>query len=296
VSPFSLRSPNWVLVLPLLACGCKESGSKHPIFDAAFAGDVAKVREALDAEPDLVHAGKAIRTGDKFVGYRNTDSGRTPLHFAALGGHLPVAELLLERGAKADALASTRYSANEQPIHYAAMGRHLAILQLLVNKGADVRARGNRSNSTCLHYVFVDIDPYLPEKKTASWTRDDNPRYKGNMGEKLDSTILWLLDNGVDVNAQDEAGNTALHHLAARGDNAGWETAQAMKLLIGRGADLHAKNKDGLSPQELIDTTARLKRESAEHQARWHAERATRPVVTRPVAPRTSITRPARKQ
>src|SRR5262249_576221 len=60
----------------------------------------------------------------------------TPLHQAALSGHVEVVGLLLERGADPNLAASDGIA----PLHYAAQAGHLEIAQMLVEHGANVNA------------------------------------------------------------------------------------------------------------------------------------------------------------
>lgn len=62
--------------------------------------------------------------------------GVTPLHMAAEMGHLEIAELLTQRGAKLDARTST----DSQHIHQAAINKHDEVA-LLLELGADVNCR-----------------------------------------------------------------------------------------------------------------------------------------------------------
>jgi ankyrin repeat protein len=61
------------------------AAADHPIHHAAEAGDVARVRAFLDADPGLVHD--------------INRAGGHPLHCAVIGGSAAVATLLLDRGA-----------------------------------------------------------------------------------------------------------------------------------------------------------------------------------------------------
>src|SRR5439155_12832713 len=52
--------------------------------------------------------------------------------------------------------------------------------------------------------------------------------------------VKYLVDElHADVNSRDHEGNTALHHAAARGDNA------TIEFLVSRGSDVKALNRDG---------------------------------------------------
>jgi ankyrin repeat protein len=77
----------------------------HPIHVAAAAGDVAKVRELLDAEPQLVHRGDG--------------QGGTPLHRATAASQRAVMSLLLDRGADIHAVHG---AGPGSPAGYAAIG------------------------------------------------------------------------------------------------------------------------------------------------------------------------------
>jgi ankyrin repeat protein len=70
-----------VLSLALLLCRPACGGEIH---DAALRGDLEKVQALLKADPALVSS--------------KDDSGRTPLHAAAVVGHKDVVDLLCQHG------------------------------------------------------------------------------------------------------------------------------------------------------------------------------------------------------
>ena len=65
--------------------------------------------------------------------------GFTALHFACYFGQLEAARLLIEKGAKVDAVANN--ATQVMPLHSAASSRNLAAARLLVEHGAPVNAR-----------------------------------------------------------------------------------------------------------------------------------------------------------
>lgn len=54
--------------------------------------------------------------------------------------------------------------------------------------------------------------------------------------------VKSLISKGVDVNAKDEVGRTALHVAALQG------RPGVAQVLIANGADLHARDKEGCTP------------------------------------------------
>jgi ankyrin repeat protein len=92
---------------------------------AANAGNVARVRELLEENADLVHATDA--------------EGSTPLHCAAWKGHTDVAKALLDYGADVNAL-DQRTHRGGTPLHAAAHGNQRAVAALLLAHGADPAA------------------------------------------------------------------------------------------------------------------------------------------------------------
>ena len=102
--------------------------------------------------------------------------GRTPLISAALMGHLPVIEYLLEKGANIEAKDRVSYhwyatahasymniylwicQHGSTPLICGASNNSLPVVEYLVEKGADVEAKGNVSDvisSIWNHYKYV---------------------------------------------------------------------------------------------------------------------------------------------
>jgi uncharacterized protein len=103
-------------------------------YEAAALGDVARLRELLDADPSLL---------DAFG-----DDGFNALGLAIFFRHPEVARLLIERGA--DVVAPARNAMKVAPVHAAATQGDREMMQLLLERGADPNAR-QQMDYTPLH-------------------------------------------------------------------------------------------------------------------------------------------------
>ncbi|XP_063836754.1 poly [ADP-ribose] polymerase tankyrase [Ostrinia nubilalis] len=166
----------------LLACGADaRPDAHHPpadacanaaalrLLEAARTGDVETARSILCSRPRLVNC--------------RDEDGRhsTPLHFAAGYNRLPLAQLLLQRGADVHA----KDKGGLVPLHNACSYGHYEVTELLVAAGAGVNAAD-----------------------------------------------LWRF--------------TPLHEAAAKGK------ADIVRLLLKHGADPTRRNRDGLTPLQLV--------------------------------------------
>jgi ankyrin repeat protein len=94
------------------------------VFEAASLGDVNRLRELLEAEPELATA----RSDDDF----------TALHYAAFFDGPEAARLLLERGADVNAFADNDLGVH--PLNSAAAARRTGVARVLLEHGADATA------------------------------------------------------------------------------------------------------------------------------------------------------------
>ncbi len=102
--------------------------SLHPkldIFNASVAGEVSVVLDYLNRDPSLLE--------------QHSSDGWTPLHLAAFFGHSDLANALLDRGAKVDAVSTN--AMKNTPLHAAAAGGKTELVQLLLKRGANPNAR-----------------------------------------------------------------------------------------------------------------------------------------------------------
>ena len=178
------------------------TGGKHPNFigltAASWLGLEAVVRILLKEEVDV-----NIETKDETF-------GRTPLSYAAQGGHEAIVQQLLARGA--DIEAKDRFG--QTPLSFAAQGGHEAVVQQLLAQGADIEAKA-RAGRTPLSFAAM----------------------RGH-----EAVVQQLLARGADIEAKDRAGRTPLSYAAGRGDEA------VVQQLLARDADIEAKDEYGWTP------------------------------------------------
>ncbi len=142
---------------------------------AAKFGDDRDVEKALE------------QSLDNYVSLCNLD-GFTPMHFAAINGHLNIVKLLIAAGADRNAKASEK-KRNWTPIHYAAQFDHVKVVKLLIDAGVNKEIK-----------TGFGLTPLIVAAEFGSV-----------------ETLKFLLSVGADVNAQTVVDNhkmSALHYAA----------------------------------------------------------------------------------
>lgn len=126
------------------------------LLEAAWAGDVAKVRDVLYRKVELVNTPATKAFCRRHAAF---DEGVTPLHVAARGGRHDVVELLLSL--KADVHATSSRGATA--LHLAASGQHGTVVRLLMEHGARLDCRDERGHTPCdcARQVCNEEDPLL---------------------------------------------------------------------------------------------------------------------------------------
>ena len=197
-----------------------------PLLEAIKKDDVPTVRAVLGASQGHHEVNRSGATGDK------------PLTIAARRGNLAIVKLLIAHGAMVDIGKETD---DRTPLIAAAGQGHAEIVQYLIAQGADVNAKGK--GLTPLLIAFAErYSPLHPQ---------------GDAGK----TIRILLENGADVNVQDESwlktGRTPLMYAVMQGD------AALVQALLSKGARLELKNTNGetalsLARKEGLEYIAKL--------------------------------------
>jgi ankyrin repeat protein len=86
-------------------------------------------------------------------------NGWTPLHYAAINGHIEIAGLLLQNGAEVNAKDKN----GKTPLHWAAYRGHFDILHLLVENGADLEAQSNYGERALHVAAWMGDLPFIQE-------------------------------------------------------------------------------------------------------------------------------------
>ncbi len=173
--------------------GCNTLGdlrdlTKNSLLMAMRRGDAAGVK-------------RLIRQGADINSVAIESTGDFPLGMAAVGGHLPVVQYLVEMGADKD----TANNSGVTPLYFAAQGGSLEVVQYLLQEGADKNQ--------------ADIDGMTPLFIAAS-------------GGHL-AVVRYLVQQAADKNKANKHGVTALFVAARHGHLA------VVQYLVQEGADLN---------------------------------------------------------
>ncbi|RMJ19240.1 hypothetical protein CDV36_001057 [Fusarium kuroshium] len=160
--------------------------------------------------------------------------GVTPLHGAVLGGHEAVVNLLLLNGANANLMDEDGWT----PLHAAIVKKHSALQNQLApetqNKSRFVDQMHKRMNDENERALLEE----MAEKKSHGSTVVSGLRSAVNSGYR--QRVLALLDDGADIDAQDQIGDcTALTHAAWLGRD------DFVELLLENGADPNRREQHG---------------------------------------------------
>lgn len=245
-----------ILILILVL---SSAASAQDIFEAIRNGDLAKVKELVEKDPELIKARNARKS--------------TPLHVAVDAGHEPTARYLIEKGADLNAVNRNLWT----PLYYA---KNMEMAKLLLDNGADINF--DNPNITPLEIALLykrkDVAEYLLERgvtlpeagtmrgigflkrtlKSGSYKFLDkyiqqgfDPHFESeaqrnflHYAAESDSVELadYLINRGILPNKSDFFGFTPLHLAAWYGN------IQVVKLFVQKGLDINARTKDRKTP------------------------------------------------
>lgn len=199
---------------------------------------------------------------------KKNQTGSTALHYASQNGNVPLVQMLLSAGARADIpnadgetalhrvltnphhdvfrlLLKYQYQINvlnkqgQTPLAMSiANNDGFYVAELLANK-ANIQLK-NQQQQTLLHQLS---DYSVAYRYRTSLSADLSEQQLLNLisNNDISARIEWLLRHKIDINAQDDAGNTALHYLADQSEG------KLLQRLLQQKPDINRVNQQGNS-------------------------------------------------
>lgn len=217
--------------------GSVDKWGRTALHEAVFRGEVEVVRVLVDMGVDVNVRDNKGRTAlyelacNVFdIDYSFVRDVPVDLFFGKkMSRVLETVKFLIEKGANVNFVDDRGRTA----LHEAAARGELEVVRVLVNMGVDVNVRDNDGN-TALHILSSDRSLY-------DWRRQIRAIDTDSFDRRENRLIEWFLKNGVDVNARNNDGDTALHEAAFRG------RPGVVKALLEKGMniDINAQDKEG---------------------------------------------------
>jgi ankyrin repeat protein len=279
-SSYKIDNGNQIVATAICArADIAPKGGSTPLLFAARVGDLdsAKLLVAAganvdDAGPDgnsvlvvAAHSGQGKLAEfllDKGANPNASGGGYIALHVAVLTGDVELVKTLLAHGANPN-LRLTRGTpvlrdnvelhlrdalAGATPFFLAAKFVEVDMMRSLAAAGADIRFGLNDGTTPLMAAAGVGWMGASRTKKR--YTRRETVTSAAGPpppdDEKALAAVKLALELGSDVNAVNNAGDTALHGAA----NAGYTSI--VQLLVEKGANLNAQNKQGMTPLDLV--------------------------------------------
>jgi ankyrin len=251
----------------------QDLGGFTPLLFAARVGDLESAKLLVAAGADVndgapagtsalvvaVHSGHPAVAAfllDKGADAKSDAAGYTALHAAVLRGDVESVRSLLAHGADPNAKLlkatgvrrrSIDWSMNQAwlgatPFWLAAKFSEISIMRLLIAGGADPLVTNNAGTTALAAAAAGTIDRLGDSPADGYYRPAPDPVVEDR---DIQEAMTILLDKGVDINAMNAVGDTALHAAAGR------RLEAVVRFLLERGAKADAKNKRGQTPLAL---------------------------------------------
>lgn len=227
-----MRIPNHFKILPVLFLLAAPFAGAEEIHQACAKGDLAAVKEILDAHPGQVTA--------------VDERGSTPLHIAARQGRTGIIPLLLEKGASLEARTPSGFT----PLFMALAEKQSETIRLLLDRGADANAQTKYQTTPLFTAVESgDAGTVRLLLDRGAGVNQVSPFFGSPLHRAaymdFPETARLLLDAGARLDVRDRRGQTPLHQAAQLG------RTELVRLFVERGAELDALDNDQRTPLHL---------------------------------------------
>ncbi|XP_041355391.1 ankyrin-1-like [Gigantopelta aegis] len=165
------------------------------------------------------------------------DKHETAMHVAAAFNSYQMIEPLLKKG-----LAINAVDCNQNtPLHTAILYRSFDSAQCLVENGAQVNLQ-NRAGHSPLHYAVCTEENIRDQMPMVGFLSPQSTRDENSAQDLSFNFVSYLVGKGVNINLQNEDGNTPLH-FAVQG-----LSFNIVNHLVEHGGEINQQNENGNTP------------------------------------------------